>query len=144
MAFETLSAAGFEVTLVDRFDAARARLMSDPPAVLLTAIKLGEFNGLHLVLAAKTADPRIAAIVTIDPRTGYIEAMASSGDYGQSNFNLAAQGHRRPGSTFKVMALMTALRMGVDFVALSFVRSADDVAHITAYVRAEQRKVGIR
>ena len=40
--------------------------------------------------------------------------MASSGDYGNSNFNLAAQGHRRPGSTFKVMALMTALRRGVD------------------------------
>ena len=40
--------------------------------------------------------------------------MASSGDYGESNFNLAAQGHRRPGSTFKVMALMTALRRGVD------------------------------
>ena len=55
-----------------------------------------------------------SAIVTIDPRTGYIESMASSGDYGQSNFNLAAQGHRRPGSTFKIMALMTALRMGVD------------------------------
>src|SRR5829696_620783 len=55
-----------------------------------------------------------SAIVTIDPRTGYIVAMASSGDYGKSNFNLAAQGHRRPGSTFKVMALMTALRMGVD------------------------------
>ena len=51
-----------------------------------------------------------SAIVTLNPRNGYIEAMASSGDYGQSNFNLAAQGHRRPGSTFKVMALMTALR----------------------------------
>jgi penicillin-binding protein 1A len=55
-----------------------------------------------------------SAIVTINPRNGYIEAMASSGDYGESNFNLAAQGHRRPGSTFKVMALMTALRRGVD------------------------------
>jgi penicillin-binding protein 1A len=55
-----------------------------------------------------------SAIVTINPRNGYIEAMASSGDYGESNFNLAAQGHRRPGSTFKVMALMTALRKGVD------------------------------
>src|SRR5215211_4088030 len=55
-----------------------------------------------------------SAIVTLNPRNGYIEAMASSGDYGQSNFNLAAQGHRRPGSTFKVMALMTALRRGVD------------------------------
>jgi penicillin-binding protein 1A len=55
-----------------------------------------------------------SAIVTLNPRNGYIEAMASSGDYGQSNFNLAAQGHRRPGSTFKVMALMAALRKGVD------------------------------
>jgi penicillin-binding protein 1A len=55
-----------------------------------------------------------SAIVTLNPRNGDIEAMASSGDYGQSNFNLAAQGHRRPGSTFKVMALMTALRRGVD------------------------------
>ena len=55
-----------------------------------------------------------SAIVTLNPRNGYIEAMASSGDYGESNFNLAAQGHRQPGSTFKVMALMTALRRGVD------------------------------
>jgi penicillin-binding protein 1A len=55
-----------------------------------------------------------AAIVTIDPRNGYIRAMASSADYGKSKFNLAAQGHRQPGSTFKVMALMTALRKGVD------------------------------
>src|ERR1044071_5514182 len=55
-----------------------------------------------------------SAIVTIDPKNGYIKAMASSGDYGKSKFNLAAQGHRQPGSTFKVMALMAALRAGVD------------------------------
>jgi len=55
-----------------------------------------------------------SAIVTIDPRNGYIKAMASSADYGKSKFNLAAQGHRQPGSTFKVMVLMTALRKGVD------------------------------
>src|SRR5918994_2039153 len=55
-----------------------------------------------------------SAIVTLNPRNGYIEAMASSGDYGVSNFNLAAHGHRRPGSTFKVMALMTALRRGLN------------------------------
>ena len=76
MAYETLSAAGFDVTLVDRFDAARARLVSNPPAVLLTAIKLGEFNGLHLVLAAKTADPRIAAIVTIEAPDPVLEKEA--------------------------------------------------------------------
>jgi penicillin-binding protein 1A len=62
-----------------------------------------------------------SAIVTLNPRNGYIEAMASSGDYGESNFNLAAQGTRRPGSTFKVMALMTALRRGVDPDSTSYV-----------------------
>jgi penicillin-binding protein 1A len=40
--------------------------------------------------------------------------MASSANYDRSQFNLAAQGHRQPGSAFKVMALMTALRRGVD------------------------------
>lgn len=55
-----------------------------------------------------------SAIVSIDPRNGYIEAMASTGDYAESKFNLAAQGARQPGSSFKTMALMTALRQGVD------------------------------
>ena len=55
-----------------------------------------------------------AAIVTIDPDNGQILAMASSSDYGKSKFNLAAQGHRQPGSSFKTMALMAALRRGID------------------------------
>ena len=47
----------------------------------------------------------------IDPRNGYIRAMASSAQAtARSKFNLAAQGHRQPGSTFKVMVLMAALR----------------------------------
>jgi penicillin-binding protein 1A len=71
-------------------------------------------------LARKTMDgnlgapDRSAAIVTIDHRNGYIKAMASSSRYGDSKFNLAAQGHRQAGSTFKVMVLMAALRRGVD------------------------------
>jgi len=55
-----------------------------------------------------------SAIVSIDPQTGYIRAMASSGKYGNNKFNYAAQGHRQPGSTAKVWVLMTALRRGVD------------------------------
>jgi penicillin-binding protein 1A len=55
-----------------------------------------------------------SAIVTIDPSDGHILAMASSGAYGKSKFNLAAQGQRQPGSTFKTMVLMTALQRGVD------------------------------
>ena len=60
------------------------------------------------------APDRAGAIVTIDPKTGYVRAMASSSRYGDSKFNLAASGHRQAGSTFKVMVLMDALRRGVD------------------------------
>jgi penicillin-binding protein 1A len=55
-----------------------------------------------------------SAIVSIDPRTGYIRAMASSGTYRDRTFNLAAQGHRQPGSAFKTMVLTTAIRQGID------------------------------
>jgi penicillin-binding protein 1A len=55
-----------------------------------------------------------SAIVSIDPHTGYIRAMASSGTYDARNFNLAAQGHRQPGSAFKTMVLTTAIRQGID------------------------------
>jgi penicillin-binding protein 1A len=75
----------------------------------------------HLQEAAKqaiidhgyTSDPA-AAVVSIDPANGNIVAMASSGTYQESNFNLAAQGHRQPGSSMKVYVLTTAIRQGVD------------------------------
>src|SRR4051812_25887429 len=59
------------------------------------------------------SDPS-SAIVSIDPKTGYIKAMASSGSYRDRTFNLAAQGHRQPGSAFKTMVLTTAIRQGID------------------------------
>ena len=62
-----------------------------------------------------------AAMVSMDPKTGEIKAMASSGDYAASKFNLAAQGRRQPGSTFKVMVMMTALRQGVDINKTTYV-----------------------
>jgi penicillin-binding protein 1A len=59
------------------------------------------------------SDPS-AAIVSIDPATGYIKAMASSGHYNDRTFNLAAQGHRQPGSAFKPFVLTTAVLQGAD------------------------------
>jgi|HubBroStandDraft_2_1064218.scaffolds.fasta_scaffold02131_2 penicillin-binding protein 1A len=55
-----------------------------------------------------------SAIVTIDPHNGDIEAMAESESYEQSQYNLAADGHRQPGSTFKAIDLADALTRGVD------------------------------
>jgi penicillin-binding protein 1A len=60
-----------------------------------------------------STDPS-SALVSIDPRNGDIEAMASSSNYERSKFNLAAQGHRQPGSTFKAFVLTTAIKQGID------------------------------
>jgi penicillin-binding protein 1A len=55
-----------------------------------------------------------AAIVTLNPANGDIEAMAESERYEQSQYNLAADGHRQPGSTFKAIDLADALSRGID------------------------------
>src|SRR5436190_859663 len=65
-------------------------------------------------------DDPSSAVVSIDPRNGYIRAMASSGTYKHRNFNLAAQGHRQPGSTFKMFVLTTAVLKGVNPDAVSY------------------------
>jgi penicillin-binding protein 1A len=55
-----------------------------------------------------------SAIVTLNPHNGDIEAMAESETYEQSQYNLAADGHRQPGSTFKAIDLADALSRGID------------------------------
>src|SRR4051794_41164057 len=66
-------------------------------------------------------DDPSSAVVAIDPRNGYIRAMAANGTYKKRNFNLAAQGHRQPGSTFKTFVLTTAVLKGVNPDAVSYV-----------------------
>jgi penicillin-binding protein 1A len=83
--------------------------------VVHTTIDLDKQRKAREAIATQLGDAGpSSALVTIDPRKGYILAMASSADYADSKFNLAAQGERQPGSSFKTMALMTALRNGVN------------------------------
>ena len=53
-----------------------------------------------------------AALVALDPRNGEVLAMIG-GDYRESEFNLAAQAQRQPGSAFKPFVLATALEQGI-------------------------------
>ena len=62
-----------------------------------------------------------SALATLDPKTGYIKAMASSSNYGDSKFNLATQGARQPGSTFKVIVMMAMIRRGIDIKRTTYV-----------------------
>lgn len=58
-------------------------------------------------------DPQ-AALVSIDPQSGDIRAMASTSSYRRSKFSLAAQARRQPGSTFKTMVLAAAVEQRID------------------------------
>jgi penicillin-binding protein 1A len=81
-----------------------------------TTIDLGlQGVGLEAMRSALpySTDPA-AALVAVDPRNGRVRTMVSSPDYDASQFNLAAQGHRQPGSTFKAFVLTTAIKQGID------------------------------
>ena len=60
----------------------------------------------------KKSDPQ-GALVSIDPRNGYVKALVGGRDYKKSKFNLATQGSRQPGSSFKTFVLVTALEKGM-------------------------------
>jgi penicillin-binding protein 1A len=54
-----------------------------------------------------------AALVAINPSTGAVLAMYGGANFHQSQFNLAVQGERQPGSSFKPFVLATALKEGI-------------------------------
>ena len=62
---DALTGAGFSVTATGEFAAARHSLAHRPPAVLIATLKLGEYNGLHLVLRARAHAPDTATLITV-------------------------------------------------------------------------------
>jgi penicillin-binding protein 1A len=54
-----------------------------------------------------------ASLVAIDNKTGEVRAMVGGADYASTPFNLATQGQRQPGSTFKPFVLTSALLSGI-------------------------------
>ena len=54
-----------------------------------------------------------AALVAINPRTGGVKAMFGGTNFRRSQFNLATQAERQPGSSFKPIVLASAFRQGI-------------------------------
>jgi penicillin-binding protein 1A len=54
-----------------------------------------------------------AALVALEPRTGRVLAMVGGENFRDSQFNLAVQSRRQPGSAFKPFVLATALERGI-------------------------------
>lgn len=98
--------------LVDKYGAERVRKGG---LSVYTTVDLKMQRKAREAISASLAFPKApkAAIVTVHPGNGKILAMASSASYAETKFNLAAQGRRQPGSTFKIMGLMAALKRGV-------------------------------
>jgi DNA-binding response OmpR family regulator len=59
-----LASAGFGVTTTNNYADANGALMTRPPLVLVTTIRLGAYNGLHLALRGRAENPRMVIIVT--------------------------------------------------------------------------------
>ena len=59
-----LESEGFTVTTTAQYRQARLALVESPPALLVTAIRLGAYNGLQLVLRARTAHRHMPILVT--------------------------------------------------------------------------------
>jgi two-component system nitrogen regulation response regulator GlnG len=73
-----LQQAGFGVLHVDGFEDALSRVRQAPVALLITAVRLGPYNGLHLILRARGQQPRLPAIITTPTHDPLVEADATS------------------------------------------------------------------
>ena len=68
---------GFHITVAESFLEARTLIDKHPPSLLITDLRLQEYNGLHLVLRGKAARPDMAAVVLSTTSDIVLEAEAA-------------------------------------------------------------------
>jgi penicillin-binding protein 1A len=98
--------------VVDRFGARRAFTGG---LRIRTTLDLELQKAAEQAVGSQLGNPEgpTAALVAIDNDTGEVRAMVGGRDYNEAPFNLATQGQRQPGSSFKPFILAEALRQGI-------------------------------
>ena len=71
-----LESAGYRVVSAGNFEQAKRVLASEAPDMLITDLRLGPYNGLHLVLRSRLDHPGMAALVTSRVPDPVLEAEA--------------------------------------------------------------------
>lgn len=74
-----LRGAGFSTESVATFEEAHQRLKATSPDVLITQVRLGEFNGLHLAIVGQGRRPALVAIVIGAPDAVLVKEAESHG-----------------------------------------------------------------
>ena len=73
-----MTSVGLEVTATSTFEQAKLIMSSRMPSVIIAAIRLGIYNGLHLVLRGKALRPDLAALVTAPEHDSVLQADADA------------------------------------------------------------------
>jgi DNA-binding response OmpR family regulator len=76
---EILTAAGHHVVSCRCFEDGKRYLQRETPHAIVTELRLGAFNGLHLILLARQKAPDIAAVVYSGSEDSGIRLDAASG-----------------------------------------------------------------
>lgn len=98
--------------VIERYGAARAL---DGGLKIRTTLDLGLQSAAEQAVnnyLAYTGGPT-ASLVAIENSTGEVRAMVGGRNYNESAFNLATEGERQPGSSFKAFDLAAALEAGI-------------------------------
>jgi DNA-binding NtrC family response regulator len=85
-----LSGAGYRVVTTRSFADGKALLEApEPPALLIVSVRLGAYNGLHLVIRGRLDLPGMAAVLTSDAHDPVLAAEAAT--YGAAYISGPAQ-----------------------------------------------------
>ncbi len=98
--------------LIERYGAPR---VFDGGLTVKTTLDLGLQRAAEQAIDGYLPGPEgpTAALVAIENSTGQVRAMVGGRNYDRSPFNLATEGERQPGSSFKAFDLAAALERGI-------------------------------